>query len=299
MKGTWGFRGGTVKRHGATSKASLACVVVCGCLLVAQRNAFTARGSAFTAGLPTGVYFSEHTAGQLIAPSKVEPSAVAMNKLATVSAVPSGLNCVVCCAFLAIAARALRPVRQHTARHVKQRVVLNFMSQAMQEQPRPAVVSSQAEPGWPRQLASAPALASASLVSLDSFVIGQSMSPGTAELELEAVWGSTAKRHRRAARRVGSVRHRRSGGRRSGRAALKACRRHVGAKLQQQRQFEVIAPSFEKSKLSCKMQAGLQILSRTRSAKGREFKTPSVSQGIAEVSGQKVQLAYFDVTIII
>jgi len=84
---------------------------------------------------------------------------------------------------------------------------------------------------------------------------------------------------------VGGARRscRRGGSDRRATAQERTARRSLGAKLQSAQTIaEVVPASFDPSRLETRIQMGLRTSSRIRAARGREFKTPSVSKASSE-----------------
>mmetsp|Transcript_87480 Transcript_87480/g.255808 ORF Transcript_87480/g.255808 Transcript_87480/m.255808 type:complete len:307 (+) Transcript_87480:55-975(+) len=88
-----------------------------------------------------------------------------------------------------------------------------------------------------------------------------------------------------AGRFVGGARRscRRAGSGRRATTQERTARRSFGAKLQSAQTIaEVVPASFDPSRLETRIQMGLRTSSRIRAARGREFKTPSVSKSSSD-----------------
>jgi len=107
-----------------------------------------------------------------------------------------------------------------------------------------------------------------------------------------------APRRMQSARRVGKARTSHASARTARHATNTAggTRKTVGSKLQKTLKPTVLGASYDPSCLRTRIQLGLRISSRIRSASGREFKTPSATKGLTKSSGVYILGSLFEAT---
>jgi len=107
-----------------------------------------------------------------------------------------------------------------------------------------------------------------------------------------------APRRMQSARRVGKARASQASARttRHATCAGSRTRKTVGSKLQKILKPTVLGASYDPSCLRTRIQLGLRISSRIRSASGREFKTPSATKGLTKCSGVCILASRFEAT---